>query len=309
MKHFSRLCATAVLVAAVVSGGRAAADPQPDTADTPHAVQGEDQRHPDQQQGSPPYHRPRPPYGYPYWDPWYGYYFFDPYGCYWPYGWPYYWDYVYLPPLYLPAEELYGPQAMKRFMGLGQRAPPGRDVNVIVVPQGGRIQHAAQPQRGANPRSVAAGLRYVGQGDTHFIQQKYEDAYQRYKKAAQIAPRLATPHFRQGWALIALGRYDLAAEAFKRGLKIDPRWAESTFRLFELYGPNQATKTAHVDALAKAAADKPDNGDLLFLVGAFLFFDGQPDRAGLFFERAAELTPGDKAHLTGFLAKAKNRKM
>lgn len=309
MRHFSTALAAAVLTAGGATGGHAWAEQQPDAAAPPQAVQGDHQPDADRQQGSPQTHGHHPPYGHPYRDPWYGYYFNDPYRYYWPYGWPYYRGYGYLPPLYLPAEELYGPEAMKRFMGLGRRIPPGPHVNVIVVPPGGGVQGAAQPQRGTDAASVAAGLRYVGQGDAQFIRQRYDDAYQRYKKAAQIAPRSATADFRQGWALIALGRCELAVEAFQRGLEIDPRWPESRFRLFELYGPNQAAKTAHIEALAKAATDKPHDGDLLFLVGVFLFFDGQPGRAGPFFERAAELTPGDKAHLTGFLAEIEKSRL
>lgn len=55
--------------------------------------------------------------GYPgYYSPGYGYYPYPP-----SYGYPrfYHRGYLYPPPVYLPAERLYGPQALRRFMGVG----------------------------------------------------------------------------------------------------------------------------------------------------------------------------------------------
>src|SRR5262245_2781863 len=52
--------------------------------------------------GWPSYGSWSAPYPYPYW-----------------YGGPYFPGPVVLPPLYLPAETMYGPLAMQRFMGLG----------------------------------------------------------------------------------------------------------------------------------------------------------------------------------------------
>lgn len=57
-----------------------------------------------------------PGYGYP--SPYYGYnYYRRPYG----YRVPrYYGGYLYAPPVYLPSQRLFGPQAVKRFMGVGR---------------------------------------------------------------------------------------------------------------------------------------------------------------------------------------------
>ena len=56
--------------------------------------------------------------------------------------------------------------------------------------------------------------------------------------------------------------------------------------------------------MAAAAEKEPGNGDLLFLVGVYLHFDGHADRSGPFFQAAAKLAAGDDAHLRGFLEKA-----
>jgi len=96
-----------------------------------------------------------------------------------------------------------------------------------------------------------------------------------------------------------MGRYELALKALKRGLDLDPGWVRSDFRNDELYGPNQAAKRAHIDTLAKAATEGPEDPDLLFLLGVFLHFDGQADRAATFLQRADQL--GASAHVKAFL--------
>jgi tetratricopeptide (TPR) repeat protein len=156
--------------------------------------------------------------------------------------------------------------------------------------------------RGSNPRAINLGWRFIGFGDARFSEQEYAEAYVRYKKAAQAAPVLADAYFRQGYALIALGRYELAATALKRGLEIDPGWAGSDFRNDDLYADHPQAKMAHLDALAQAAVEQPNDADLLFLVGVFLHFDGQTDRAKPFFRRAARIAGvGGDIHLRGFL--------
>ena len=70
----------------------------------------------------------------------------------------------------------------------------------------------------------------------------------------------------------------------KRGLKLDPAWPKSNFDLDQLFGGNAAAKNAHLDALAAAVADKPADPDRLFVLGVFLHFDGQADRAATIFD-------------------------
>jgi len=235
---------------------------------------------------------------YSYYPPHYGY---DPYYPQYAYPYPAYGRaYPYIPPLYIPAETLYGPQPLKRFFGVDQTNPPAVNPRIIVIKPGD--DEAEGPvERSTNQRSLNLGWRFIGFGDAHFGNQKYSDAYQRYKRAAEAAPTLANAYFRQGYALVALGNYQQAAKVLKRGLELDPAWASSDFRTDELYGSNQAAKTAQLDALAQATTDNPNDADLLFLVGVFLHFDGQADRAAPFFQRAAQLGVGSNAHLRGFM--------
>ena len=228
-------------------------------------------------------------YPYPYYDDW------------WPYYPPGYGGVYYLPPVWMPAEYLYGPQAVQRFMGVGVPARPAPGVNVVAVLEEDEQEEERKPNlRGTNRESLDLAWRFIGFGDAHFENQKYLDANQRYRKAAQVAPQLADARFRHGLALIALGRYDAAAKAIKRGLTLEPDWPKSNFKVDDLYGQNQMAKKAHLDVLAKEAGKDPNNADLLFLVGVFLHFDGQPQRAKVFFQKAAQLAAGDDAHIRAF---------
>ncbi len=233
-------------------------------------------------------------YAYPYgYDPYYAY----PPGYLYP---PPHFNYWSGAPLHLPAETLYGPEVMKRMMGVAPQIRP--NTNVIVVPENkaDADEEPAVP-RASNARSVALGRRFIEFGDAQFLDQKFTTAYLRYKEAVKAAPLLADAWFRQGFALVASGRYEWAARAIKRGLELDPGWPRSNFRVDILYGANRMAKQAHIDALAQAGLDEPDNADLLFLLGVMLHCDGEAPRATPFFQRALELAGGDVAHLKAFL--------
>jgi tetratricopeptide (TPR) repeat protein len=346
MRRFVATMAAAVL-AAMLAGGWALADP-PSRQDKPRPPLG---NNPNpviwggQQQAKPAAPAPKPPAksagdnhnhndgvyrphyygvyypnglnGYPYgtygYDAYRGYgYGYDSYL----YGSPYYYS---PPPIFLPAEELYGPLAMQRFMGVDHwfrpqpkvnvkvnvTVPPARDNKVAAAGQDKGIAPPAPqkklPDRGTNPQSNNLAWKFLGYGDALFGQQKYAEANDRYRKASRNAPQLADAWFRQGFAMAAIGRYDLAVGAIKRGLSLDPTWPKSAFDLKDLYGADEMARNAHLDALAKAAEEKPTDGDLLFMVGVYLHFDGQADRARKFFQRAAEIAGDD--YVKAFLGK------
>ncbi|HEX5443504.1 MAG TPA: tetratricopeptide repeat protein [Pirellulales bacterium] len=142
--------------------------------------------------------------------------------------------------------------------------------------------------RTSNASSLARARRFLQFGDERFGAQEFSFALDRYKKAAHAAPDFAEAHSRQAMAYVALGRYAQAAAAIKRGLSFEPGWPGS-FRLDQLYGDNRLAKVQHLEELAEAASQEPDRADLMFLVGVELVCDGQPDRAQVFFQRAADL--------------------
>ncbi len=147
-------------------------------------------------------------------------------------GWGYggYGYYGWLPPLVLPAEQLYGPGPIRRMLAeaLVPLLPPPilpGDAALIGLPpagnaapaaaaaaQGPAVQPAQQAPkvRAANAESRARALRFIELGDRHFQQQDFRAAYERYKLAAQAAPDLVEAHLRKGQCLLALRHFDAA---------------------------------------------------------------------------------------------------
>ncbi len=131
------------------------------------------------------HHHPWPPhYPPPYWRPY-----------------PYYYG-----PVVVPAEQLYGPLPVQRFMGV---PPAGRLAERPAAPRAAPApaDPAAPPkaekppvQARTNERSVNLAWRLIGFGDAYFANQKYHDAQSRYKDAAETAPGVAEAYFRQGVA-------------------------------------------------------------------------------------------------------------
>jgi tetratricopeptide (TPR) repeat protein len=224
----------------------------------------------------------------------------------------------FLPPIYYPGELMYGPRAVRQFFGFDLPAaapappivvaPPGAAAKPPAVEEGVEegepIELPAPKPRATNAASKERAAHFVTAGDNLFREQKHQEALQRYKSAAQAAPDVASAYFRQGFALVATNRYELAAEAFRRGLALDPGWPSSEFRLTEIYGDAALARQAHQDALAGAALHDPVNADLMFVLGVFLHFDGQAERAKKFFAKAKELDGGRAASVDGFLAAA-----
>jgi tetratricopeptide (TPR) repeat protein len=155
--------------------------------------------------------------------------------------------------------------------------------------------------RTSNAESRRRASLLVESADGMFRRQRYHEALQQYKTASRIAPDVAAWFFRQGHGLTAVKQYDLAAEAFKRGLALDPSEAASTLKLDTLYHDARLAKHSHLDTLAATALDRPDDANLMFVLAVFLHFDGQTDRAQKFFERAAALSAPNDEHIRPFL--------
>jgi hypothetical protein len=236
------------------------------------------------------------------------------YGSGWPawgYGWnaPYYWydgpyypGPIVLPPLYLPAEELYGPQAMKRFMGIDGPSAPAPAVIIANKSVPGNNATAEKSKvRISNAGMRAQAGKFMAFGDAHFANQKFNQALERYRLASHSAPDLAETYLRQGFALVAMSRYESAAKAMRRALLLQPNPAKWNLRLDDLYDENKMAKTAHLEALALAVENNPQSAELLLLLGLHLFFDGKGDRAVPVFQRCEQLGGNEDGILRGLL--------
>lgn len=249
-------------------------------------------------------------YGYPGLGYRYGGYPYRRYPLRYGYSWPYYLDsgtgylgpYI-APPLYVPPEQLgFGPQAVRRFMGLEPAQRPIVNRNIIVAPPAANgdiadrgnaandgINAAKLDVRESNAEARQRAQQFLQFGDQQFAVRNFAGAYERYNKAADAAPDLAEPYFRLGHTLAALGRYDQAVDSYGRGLNLRPDWPSSGFQLAAIYRDQDAARSATLDALKRAAEAKPDDKHVQFVAGVQFFFDGQTETARGYFERANTL--------------------
>lgn len=178
-------------------------------------------------------------------------------------------------------------QDLQRWTDPNYLPEPSRKIQKYIVPS---TRHARE-----------LSLRNQVKGDEYFQKLDYRRAYERYKFAASLAKDLATPHFKKGYALVALKQYDRAAYEFKQGLALDPSWPVTGESLSELFGPDNAIAR---DSLVHQVADwvKEDIRDpeRLFVFGVVLHFNGQAEQAHDVFETAARLA-GRGDHFLAFL--------
>lgn len=177
-----------------------------------------------------------------------------------------------------------------------------------IIPDPAQFDPALQPApktkaKVTNAETKAKAGRFLAYGDANFGKQKYLPAAERYKTATEIAPDIAESYLRQGFALVAIGQYESAAKAFRRGLKVRSNWSDSGFRLDQIYGADRLAKTAHLENLAKAVEANPLDSELLVTLGVQLYFDGQRDRAGVFLGRASQLGGNEDRLLNNLLPK------
>ena len=301
-------CLAAWACSAVADPNQGQAGPRPQLGTNPNPIIWGGQPAKPQPAPQPPPAKPAPPVTPPAWA--YGRYIvggyapyvggacgYDPYtGYQYPYVYPPISGTYYLPPVL--SDDIFGPGAAQRFVAPGDQSRPKPNAGIF------RDDDANEPKRGAergtNAQALARAGKFLSYGDARFAKQEYLDANDRYREASRSAPQLADAWFRQGFALVAIGRYDAALAAIRRGLKLDPKWAKSDFTLRDLYGPDPMPKDAHRDELAEAAEANPNDADLLLLLGIHLYFDGQAQRAKTFFDRARELGSADVQLLNAF---------
>lgn len=261
----------------VIWGGMKA-KPAPAKTHPPRHGHGGRRHHPHQRHYRPV---PRCFGGYmPYYEYYYGFgpYYFVPYYDFGYYGYPYGALPHYVnPPQPMPSPEL--PPAAD------EPDPPKENI------------------RATNARSRELAWKFIGYGDAQFARGDFAEANNRYRKASRSGPKVADAWFRQGFAMTAVGRYDLAMRVVRRGMAIDPKWPTSGFKLEELFGRDDNASKAHIDALVQAAADDPLNADVLFLVGMHLYFDGRKVEADDYFQRAERIAGADADHIWAFLRK------
>jgi tetratricopeptide (TPR) repeat protein len=198
---------------------------------------------------------------------------------------------------------MYGPLAMQRFMGLNgvqTWQPPVIIANKAVADDA----IAQKPKvRISNAAMKEQAGKFMAFGDANFQKQNFNSALERYRSASQVASDVPETFLRQGFALVAMGRFESASKVMRRALLLQPDATKLNLQLNDLYGENQMAKTAHLEALADGVDQNPQSADLLLLLGLQLYFDGQADRSLPVFQRCAQLGGNDDGSLTVLMRK------
>lgn len=140
---------------------------------------------------------------------------------------------------------------------------------------------------------------HVAIGDEFFRSGRFSAALDEYELGIAANPGRATLHVRRAYALTAVDRPSEAATALRRALALDSSLFRSGFRSADLYGDALPDRTAHLEKVAAAALADSENSDLLLLIGAFLRFNGESERARLFFDRVRDPEPAAPLILAG----------
>ena len=169
------------------------------------------------------------------------------------------------------------------------------------LPKDLQAKPPAPVARPSSPEAKVRSVRAQVKGDEALREQRFADAYRYYKEAVRAASDQAEPHFRAGFAQLAMRQFESAAKYFKRGLELDPSWPVSGIRLDDVYGEeNMLLQSAVTGYATEYAREDIRDPDRLFLVGVLLHFDDQADKAAKLFEAALRLA-GEGDHLVAFL--------
>lgn len=141
----------------------------------------------------------------------------------------------------------------------------------------------------------------IADADRFFSQQQIPKAAQRYRQAISVAPNYPKALFRAAHYFVAVGDYQNALDAYLMALEISRDVRQPGFEVNDLYRGNMLDKLEHVNRLAEAALESPEDGRLLMLVGLTLFYDQQPERAAEFFLSAAKLEGAHTAYVDWYL--------
>ena len=134
----------------------------------------------------------------------------------------------------------------------------------------------------------------LANGDQAFTESDFAEAVREYQRAVELRPEQAVGWLRLGFGLIAIDQRAQALSAFKEAATKSRRLHTDDCNLSQLYRGQEQLKSDHLNRLAKHAIDQPDSSSHWLLVGVFLWFDGQQDRAESFLKQASSMAEADE---------------
>ena len=179
---------------------------------------------------------------------------------------------------------------------------------INVVPDFGQTDFSMK--KVAKPSSPAAQKRSIElqiKADQKLREQKWSEARAIYSEAVSAAPDRAAAHISLAISYMSISQFDLAVRELKRAIKIEPEIGLSGKKLEQVFGPNsKIVRNSIISKVAHWVRSDKDNSDRLFLLGAILFFDGDP-RARQHLEASMQFNhSGSTLHITAFLNSINN---
>lgn len=137
---------------------------------------------------------------------------------------------------------------------------------------------------------LAAGP-LIDRGDDLFGRGRFPQAAVAYRAAARKAPKDPLAAYALGHGLFAVGDYEGAAQALRRGVQLYPALLAVPMHRRDFYGDRRVFD-AQLALLQRYVQEHPDHQDARFLLGYNLFFSQQRARAR---EHFAALGKEDRA--------------
>jgi tetratricopeptide (TPR) repeat protein len=138
-------------------------------------------------------------------------------------------------------------------------------------------------------------LAYVNLGIGFTDAGNHEAAAAFYRKAIQIAPRVAAPHRELALALLASGQSDEAATELETALRLDPQLATAHEDLGSLFG-KRGDLAAAERQFREAYRIDPSRPSASANLGSVARTRGRADEAVGWYRKAIELAPGEAAY-------------
>ncbi len=200
-------------------------------------------------------------------------------------------------------------------LGPGRQAANGQDpVGMMNVLKAQELAERARGRRGEARQNELARFLNIGRAEgaekseaeaTRTLAQleadarhawqsrRYRDAADRYEELVEREPGRLGYWLRLGFSALDAQDWKRSLAAFRSAARLKGDLASDDFDLAVWYG-DSSLKLRQLDQVARAALRQPDNPDLWLLVGTFLWFDGQTDRASRFLAKAQDLSQADQ---------------
>ena len=199
-------------------------------------------------------------------------------------------------------------------LGPGRQAVDGQDlIGMMNVLKAQELAERARRRRGEAQQNELARFLNIGpaeatekaRGGNRTLAQleadarrawksgRYRDAADRYEELVERNPGRVEYWLRLGFSALDAQDWQRSLAAFRAAARLKGDLAVDDFDLAVWYGDSNL-KLRQLDQVAKAALRQPDNPDMWLLVGTFLWFDGQTDRASRFLAKAQDLARADQ---------------